>query len=244
MKAFLIRFRENTMKSTSLCHRCTSEDFLGVECAWPAPRCLGASRHGTPPAWRQRLLRAAFVAAVLATVWQFGHAGYIHAKACLAQALIAQAWTRTLAGEERAKPWPWADTWPVARLRAPEQDVDLYVLAGADGRTIAFGPGHVWGTASPGEPGNTVLGAHRDTHFAFLERLEDGSELELQSANGEVLRYFVNHREVVDHTDLRPLRQPPHGRQLTLVTCWPFNAVRAGGPLRYVVTADAQATQI
>ena len=137
MKAFLIRFRENTMKSTSLCHRCTSEDFLGVECAWPAPRCLGASRHGTPPAWRQRLLRAAFVAAVLATVWQFGHAGYIHAKAWLAQALIAQAWTRTLAGEERAKPWPWADTWPVARLRAPEQDVDLYVLAGADGRTIA-----------------------------------------------------------------------------------------------------------
>ena len=91
-----------------------------------------------------------------------GHALYIHAKAMLAQALLHRAWIATQATGVPAKPWPWADTTPVARLIAPEHDVDLLVLAGATGRTLAFGPGHHDGSALPGEPGNAVvLGASR-----------------------------------------------------------------------------------
>lgn len=219
------------------CRRCNSADFLGVECAWPAITCHAPA--APRPRRQARVLRIAAMLALAVAVWQFGQAGYIHAKAWLAQGLIAQAWAQTRAGGTQVKPWPWADTWPVARLRSPAQGVDLYVLAGAEGRTLAFGPGHVYGTPLPGEDGNTVFGAHRDTHFAFLQWLEDGSELELETPRGEVLRYYVDHREVVDESDTRPLAQPPAGRVLTLVTCWPFDAVRAGGPLRYVVTATA-----
>ncbi len=226
------------MKTSPTCLDCNSQDFLGIECAWPAPGCLGASpRAARLRRWRTPMLRTAFVLALAAAVWQFGQAGYIHAKAWLAQILIGQAWAQTLAGGAQVRPWPWADTWPVDRLRVPAQDVEVYVLAGADGRTIAFGPGLVHGTAQPGETGNSVLGGHRDTHFAFLQWLEDGSELALETPHGEILRYFVAHRAVTDENDLRPLAQPAAGRQLTLVTCWPFDALRAGGPLRYVVTA-------
>lgn len=226
------------MKTVRRCQQCNSQDFLGVECAWPAPTCLGPAR--TAASGRRAttfVLRAALVATLAIGLWQFGQAGYIHAKAWLAQILIGHAWAQTQAGAGPVRPWPWADTWPVARLSAPAHGVDLYVLAGADGRSIAFGPGHVHGTALPGEPGNSVLGAHRDTHFAFLQWMEDGSELDVETPHGGIRRYVVVHREVVDEHDLRPLAQPPAGRQLTLVTCWPFDALRAGGPLRYVVTA-------
>lgn len=226
------------MRFLRACHHCNSKDFLGVECAWPASACLGpASTPNCRRQWRTRVLRAAAALTLADGLWQFGQAGYIHAKAWLAQVLIGHAWAQTQAGASQVKPWPWADTWPVARLRAPAHGVNLYVLAGADGRTIAFGPGHVYGTALPGEDGNSVLGAHRDTHFAFLQWLEAGSELEVETASGETLRYRVTDTRVVDRNDLSPLGQPPAGRQLTLVTCWPFDAVQAGGPLRYVVTA-------
>ena len=33
------------------------------------------------------------------------------------------------------------------------------------------------------------------------------------------------------------LRIEPGQKRLSLVTCYPFNALAAGGPLRYVVTA-------
>ena len=124
-------------------------------------------------------------------------------------------------------PWPWADTWPVARLRVPARKVDAFdVLAGANGRTIAFGPGHVFGTAAPGEPGNSVIGAHRDTHFAFLQWVRNGDLIELDTHQGRTVRYRINHMEVVDKSDTRPLTQSSPRRELTLVTCYP--SMRSG----------------
>ena len=186
----------------------------------------------------QRVFQLAAAAFLLIAVWQFGQAGYIHAKAWLAQHLISEAWSRTLAGETQVKPWAWADTWPVARLRVPGRDVERYVLAGSNGRSIAFGPGHVFGTAEPGMPGNSVIGAHRDTHFAFLQWLDDGELIELETPTGQVHSYRVTQRAVVDKHDTRVLAAHPGGRRLTLVTCYPFDALRAGGPLRYAVTAE------
>ncbi|WP_230970005.1 class GN sortase [Nitrogeniibacter aestuarii] len=222
------------------CHHCDHSEFLGVECAWPARECLSDEATGSRHTRRtmQRIFQLTAAAFLMVAIWEFGQAGYIHAKAWLAQHLIADAWERTLAGETQVKPWPWADTWPVARLRAPKQDVDLYVLAGSNGRTIAFGPGHVFGTAEPGATGNSVIGAHRDTHFAFLQWLEPGDELEVETPTGFVQVYKVSSREVVDKDDTEVLDTYPGETRLTLVTCYPFNAISAGGPLRYVVTAD------
>ena len=82
----------------------------------------------------------------------------IYLKAELAQYLLLEkAWTRTLQGENQVKPWPWADTWPVARLQLPKYGIDLIVLSGASGRTLAFGPGHVSTSAQPGTKGDIHL---------------------------------------------------------------------------------------
>lgn len=211
---------------------------LGVECAFPAPAgSLSDRPHGSGRA--RRFALGALAAALLAAgLWQLGHGAYIHAKAGLAQLLLRHAWTRTLAGEREVKPWPWADTWPVARLAVPARGVDLFVLAGANGRTIAFGPGHVFGTPLPGAAGNSAIGGHRDTHLAFLRDVVPGDEIVVERADGRLRRYRVDSGEVLDRRETRVLGNGGPTR-LTLVTCYPFDALRAGGPLRYVVTARA-----
>lgn len=202
---------------------------LGVECALPDLKSRAPRGRRVLP-WLAGLL---FVAGAL----QFGQGAWIHAKAQLAQVLIERAWTRTLAGGTAVKPWPWADTWPVARLEAPTQGVSLLVLAGASGRTIAFGPGHLDGTPLPGAPGNSVVGGHRDTHLAFLRHLKKGDALRIQRADGARVDYRVAVTDVLDKRDTWVARNGG-GNRLTLVTCWPFDALRAGGPERYVVIAD------
>jgi sortase A len=186
---------------------------------------------------RRRLLAAILV---LGGGTLFGRGAYIYAKARVAQVLLHRAWTRTLAGERGVKPWPWADTWPVARLAIPKAHADFIVLAGASGRTLAFGPGHLDGSARPGEPGNCVLSAHRDTQFASLSEIGRGDEIVLETPDGRRGVYRVERTSVVDRRDTRvlaPLESPLESPTLTLVTCWPFDAVTAGGPLRYVVRA-------
>ncbi len=168
--------------------------------------------------------------------WNVGHGAYIYAKAALAQHLLRQAWDATRQSQAVVKPWPWADTYPVARLTVSKQDVDLIVLAGASGRTMAFGPGHVDGTPLPGSMGNSVLSAHRDTHFAFLQQVHLGDEFSIETANGKNTRYVVRATRIVDKSDISVMRASTT-EQLTLVTCYPFDAIRPGGPLRYVVTA-------
>ena len=186
------------------------------------------------------------VGLISVSVWQLGETAYIHAKAWLAQRLIAAAWDKSRESGVGVKPWPWADTYPVARIEAPRQGVWLMVLSGASGRTLAFGPGHVAGTPLPGENGNSVVSGHRDTHFAFLRELRSGDVLMVQAANGGVARYVVSAVEVVHRKDMRVLLDAGDDR-LTLVTCFPFDSPVPGGPLRYVVVArrsDAAVTRI
>ncbi len=178
------------------------------------------------------------VAALLALgFWNLGQGAYIPAKAWLAQELMQRAWLRVTAGEDRAAPWPWADTWPVARLSAEGRDVDLIVLAGGSGRTLAFGPGHLEASALPGEAGNTVIAGHRDTHFAFLRDVEAGELLGLESIDGERHVYRVTGTDVVD-SRTGSLVLDTGVATLTLVTCYPFDTLEPGGPYRYVVTAS------
>ncbi len=178
------------------------------------------------------------MAALLALgFWNLGQGAYIPAKAWFAQELMQRAWLRVTAGEDRAAPWPWADTWPVARLRAEGRDVDLIVLAGGSGRTLAFGPGHLEASASPGEVGNAVIAGHRDTHFAFLRDVEVGELIGVETIRGDHHVYRIVSADVVD-ARTGSLVLDSDAAMLTLVTCYPFDAVEAGGPYRYVVTAS------
>lgn len=174
---------------------------------------------------------------LLLGAWQVASASWIHAKAILAQHLIASAWMQAPAGGTPRRPWPWADMRPVARLRVPARGVDLYVLDHASPRALAFGPAHVGGTAAPGSFGNTVLVAHRDTHFSFLRDLAVDDEINVESGRGARARYRVREVAIVDQGEARVLDEAD-APQLTLITCYPFDAVRPGTPLRYVVVAD------
>jgi sortase A len=175
---------------------------------------------------------------VAAGAASLGRGLYIHAKAQLAQVLLHAAWDRTHATGIATRPWPWADTHPVARLIAPGQDADVLVLAGASGRTLAFGPGHLDGSAQPGDPGNAVITAHRDTHFRFLKDAGLGDVIVVERADGATRRFRVRKSYVADARDLR-LPRDTLVPTLTLVTCYPFDALNPGGPLRYVVVAEA-----
>lgn len=170
--------------------------------------------------------------------WQVGEGLYIHLKAALAQVLLQNAWRQTEAGTSHARPWPWADTWPVARLAAPAFGIDIIVLEGASGRTLAFGPGHVAGSAAPGGPGTSIITGHRDTHFRFLERLAPGDELIVEAPGAAPERYVVRKTRVADYR--RPaIALPAAGSRLVLATCYPFDSPVPGGPLRYIVEAEA-----
>ena len=175
---------------------------------------------------------------VLIGFQQLASAGYIQGKAHLAQYLIAIAWDNTLAaGGAVHKPWPWADTWPVARMEVPRQSLELYVLAGATGNALAFGPGYELASAKLGDPGLSMIGGHRDTHFGFLRDMKSNASFQLQLPSGEYIRYRVADARIVD-TQSEPMPAHVKGTQeLQLVTCYPFDALFPGGPLRYVVVA-------
>jgi sortase A len=187
-----------------------------------------------------RIARAAFViASLLAGVglWQLACAGWIHGKALVAQRLIAASWQQAREGGTARRPWPWADMRPVARLSVPSLGVDLYVLDAATPQALAFGPAHVGGTSSPGGWGNTVLVAHRDTHFAFLRRIHADDEISIEGTRGSSARYRVREVAILDKGEARMI-DPADTALLTLITCYPFDAVRPGTPLRYVVIAE------
>lgn len=169
-------------------------------------------------------------------LWQMGEGSWIYAKARLAQFLLQRAWSRTLVGETSVRPWPWADTWPVARLTVPSKHIDLIVLNGAYGRTLAFGPGYAESSSFPGSTGTTVLTGHRDTHFEFLKHLKRDDEIMLETAAGSTQRYLVQDSQIVD-ARTASIDLADGEDQLVLVTCYPFDTIVPGGPLRYVVRA-------
>ena len=96
---------------------------------------------------------------------------YIPAKAEVAQVLLNRAFERSLATGEPVKPWSWADTAPMARVSVERLGVSEVVLSGGSGEAMAFGP-----TAVHDDPSRrvTVLAAHRDTHFEFVQDLRLG----------------------------------------------------------------------
>ena len=172
----------------------------------------------------------------LSGVWQTGWGAWIHIKAFIAQTLLETAWTDTLNGQKEVKPWPWADTWPVSRLTVPRLGISRIVLAGASGESLAFGPGLLFNTAGSGQPGNTVIAGHRDTHFRFLRYLQKNDLLLLQTANNITQSYRVVETVITSKTQTGYIEETDED-VLTLITCYPFDAVIPGGPLRYIVIA-------
>ncbi|MDA9421818.1 MULTISPECIES: class GN sortase [Bradyrhizobium] len=165
----------------------------------------------------------------------FGDGAYIHAKAWLAQVLLERAFDRSIATGQAVKPWPWADTRPVARIEVKRIGASAIVLEGASGQALAFGPGHIHQSADAGERGIAVYAAHRDTHFRFLRNVAIGDVIDVTRSNGRHFRYRADSTAVV-RFDASGIDPAAEGFELVLATCWPFDAVTSG-PERYVLHA-------
>jgi sortase A len=159
-------------------------------------------------------------------------AAWIPLKAGLAQWLIENSWNEQRVHGAAVSPWPWADTHAVGVLTVEGTDIRQVILNGNSGRNLAFGP-----VLSDGSLGGAdwVLNGHRDTHFRFLQDLQPGDRLRLERADG-IRRFRVTHIDIVD-SSASELVIDPGVERLSLVTCYPFDTLQPGGPLRYVVSA-------
>jgi len=161
---------------------------------------------------------------------------WIQIKAVVAQALLERSWQQTLENKNPTQPWPWADHWPVARLKLHKPKSSFIVLSGDSGSSLAFAPGWNAKSAKPGEQGVTVISGHRDTHFKILTDTKIGDLIGVVTTEGETVNYQIKTIDIVD-SRVATIKTEQPGQTLVLVTCYPFDAVVAGGPLRYVVIA-------
>ncbi|WP_286235386.1 class GN sortase [Thalassotalea sediminis] len=183
--------------------------------------------------WRLNRIKLIMLCGFTISTYLLASSGYIHAKALLAQVLIKEAWIQAKATGEAHPPWSWADTYPVAKITL--LDKNFYLLAGATGRTLAFGPGHMSSTPLPGKGGNTVIAGHRDTHFANLANITIGDIIKVETRVGQ-FNYQVTNVNVVNEQNMA-VTAPTIEDTLTLITCFPFDAIAPNTTWRYVVTA-------
>ena len=162
---------------------------------------------------------------------------YLTAKGALAGVLIDRSFRQTLEDGKPHRPWSWADMVPVAVLEVPGHGITRTVLSGAAGESLAFGVGHISGTALPNGLGNCVLTAHRDGRFAFLADLAKDDRIFVRTAD-RTKSYRVVATQVVGQGDFDILAGG--GDRLTLVTCWPFRGL-SRSTLRYVVSCVGEA---
>ena len=182
----------------------------------------------------RRLASVALLALCFAGITQIAIGAVIPVKAVVAQILLECAFDRSVATGHAQKPWGWADMAPAARLSVPRLGETRIVLDTGSGQAMAVGPTLLPGGARPGAPGTAVIAAHRDTHFAFLKDVQAGDAVLGEGIDGVTHRYRVTGAEVV-HWDGFAVSDGG-GRELALVTCYPFGAL-GHGPLRYVVHA-------
>jgi sortase A len=185
------------------------------------------------------MLKATAAAAFAAGVICLVAGAWIPIKAWAAQRLIDAAWRREHTLSQIAAPWPWADTRPVAKLTLGEgrAATTLVVLEGSSGRNLAFGPVHDAASVAPGAIGNSVIEGHRDTHFKMLRATKPGDRLIVEALDGSKSLFIVTDVRIVDSRRTRIVLDS-NAPLLTLVTCYPFDAINPGGPLRWMVTAE------
>ena len=160
---------------------------------------------------------------------------YMPAKALFAQQLLNFAWARHLQDGELHRPWPWADSDPLAQLQMAGQD-PLIILAGATGNNLAFAPAWMITSSPFNRNGNSVLFGHNDTHFNILKEAQIDDEILLTTYADTLLTYQVIETKIVSENELSVIQDNGQER-LTLITCYPFDSNIVHSDLRFVVVA-------
>lgn len=207
-----------------------------------------SARHRKALRQSNRWLVVLFAGSLAIGLYSGSQAGLIAAKAGLAQILLDKAWQTSKVSLVPVKPWPWADTHPVAKLTVDRLGESHIVLNAENGEAMAFGPANV---VLPGAStqedfsgkansnlgnGLVVIGGHRDTHLKFIRDLQHGDLISVENMSGQQIDYELESVMIIDTTK-EELRADTLADGLLLITCYPFDALTAGGPLRAVVVA-------
>jgi sortase A len=120
----------------------------------------------------------------------------------------------------------------LTRLEIPKIQMDAIVVEGASRRELSEGPGHMKQTAQPGETGNAVITAHRDTFFRHIYELNRGDQIKVRRS-GRLFTYEVTGKRIVMPEDVSVIK-PTDNAQLTLITCYPTYYI-GPAPKRLVV---------
>jgi sortase A len=158
-------------------------------------------------------------------------AGWISAKAEVAQWLLADAYDEMIETGVAVRPWRWADTEVSGQLRLANGK-RYYLLNGPSGEALAFGPSRL-------NAGNTqaiVIGGHRDTHLGFLADARPGDRYAVILEDGHVRHYALESLQIAD-VSRDTLLISPASAGLVMVTCYPVNSILTGGNQRLIAIA-------
>jgi sortase A len=184
------------------------------------------------PSWRRYLNRRSLSLTLMLTgASLLGYVALAYWETASTQRRLETEWARQAGSstpEQRAIP----PRQMLTRVLIPKINLDAIVVEGASSRQLSQGPGHVDQTAIPGEPGNAVITAHRDTFFRHIYELNKGDEITVLR-NGQTFHFAVTGKKVVKPSDVSVLRPTPDA-QLTLITCYPTYYV-GPAPKRLVV---------
>jgi sortase A len=105
---------------------------------------------------------------------------------------------------------------PVAILDIPDLKIEQVVVEGVGPQQTRRGPGHVPGTAAPGQPGNSAVVARRSAFggpFRTLGQLERGDEILVTTIQGQTIYEVTEVRsdEVADGSGVRPADEDTEG---------------------------------
>ncbi len=154
----------------------------------------------------------------------------------ISKGLLYTAWVRTQSSGDQIKPWPWAETWPLARLSIPDMGIEHIIVAHASEKNVAFTLGHLESSVPPGEMGNSGLLVRREGYYEFLKILKPDDLLVLESLHSGKWHYRVSAIYVVPKTNTQILASSAN-RRLTLISCYPCTSERKSY-FRYVIVAD------
>jgi len=129
----------------------------------------------------------------------------------------------------------------IARLSIERIGLETPVREGVDDVTLAHGPGHVPGTALPGEETgrmHSVIATARDTANPFVDKLRVGDRVEVRTPFGP-RSYRVVRKSTVPAGELSI--EPTDEPTLTLLAPYPSDSI-GPAPLRLVVRAELTPT--
>lgn len=194
----------------------------------PHSQSVSSAQLGQVKRTLSRTRRALSLTLLITGACLLGYVGARYFDMYLAQRNLEVAWAR----QASAIPAAASANQVLARLQIPRIKLDAIVLEGVGGQQLSRGPGHMEETAVPGEAGNAVITAHRDTFFRHIFELNQGDKIIVRRA-GQLLRFEVTGKTIVEPEDLSVL-QPTPDPQLTLITCYPTYYV-GPAPQRLVV---------